>query len=75
MSELGDWGSGNYPIQPCPKCKKAQGYNWTWGKNDGHSKGFSTCKACGAKFWKYINIDVLRFYVYQNIKTGQTNCF
>ena len=37
-------------IQPCPKCKKAQGWNWTWGKNDGASKGFSTCKGCGAKF-------------------------
>tara|TARA_R110002020_G_scaffold463568_1_gene683667 strand:+ start:1050 stop:1202 length:153 start_codon:yes stop_codon:yes gene_type:complete len=50
VNKLGDWGSGNYPIQPCPKCKKAQGYNWTWGKNDGHSKGYSTCKACGVKF-------------------------
>jgi len=30
--------------------KKTQGYTWTWGKNDGHSKGYSTCKGCGAKF-------------------------
>ena len=21
---MSDWGSGNYPIQPCPKCKKRQ---------------------------------------------------
>ena len=39
---MADWGSGNYPIESCPK--------WTWGKNDGHSKGYSTCKSCGAKF-------------------------
>tara|TARA_B100000029_G_scaffold269132_2_gene264484 strand:+ start:4359 stop:4478 length:120 start_codon:yes stop_codon:yes gene_type:complete len=37
-------------IQPCPKCKAAKGWKWTWGKNDGHSKGYSTCNGCGAKF-------------------------
>ena len=47
---MSDWGSGNYPIEPCPKCKKKEGYKWTWGKNAGHSKGYSTCKGCGAKF-------------------------
>jgi hypothetical protein len=47
---MSDWGSGNYPIQACPKCKKKAGYTWTWGKNDGHSKGYSTCKGCKAKF-------------------------
>ena len=46
---MSDWGSGNYPIQACPKCKKKAGYTWTWGKN-GHSKGYSTCKGCKAKF-------------------------
>ena len=40
---MSDWGSGNYPIESCPKCKKKAGYTWTWGKNDGHSKGYSTC--------------------------------
>ena len=43
-------GRKGMSIQPCPKCNKAQGWNWTWGKNDGASKGFSTCKGCGAKF-------------------------
>jgi hypothetical protein len=37
-------------IEPCPKCKKANGYEWIWGKNDGQSKGYSKCKSCGAKF-------------------------
>ena len=36
---MADWGSGNYPIEACPKCKKKAGYIWTWGKNDGHSTG------------------------------------
>ena len=31
-------------IQPCPKCKKAQGYNWTWGKNDDIVKDFQLVK-------------------------------
>tara|TARA_R110002020_G_scaffold390124_2_gene600634 strand:+ start:624 stop:842 length:219 start_codon:yes stop_codon:yes gene_type:complete len=48
--KMSDWGSGNYPIESCPKCKKKAGYTWTWGKNDGHSKGYSTCKGCKAKF-------------------------
>ncbi len=47
---MSDWGSGNYPIQPCPKCKKKAGWKWTWGKNDGHSTGYSTCNGCSAKF-------------------------
>ena len=37
-------------IQPCPKCKATKGWKWTWGKNDGQTKGFSTCNGCGAKF-------------------------
>jgi|TARA_R110002012_G_scaffold264441_2_gene447776 hypothetical protein len=46
---MGDWGSGNYPVEACPKCKKKAGFVWTYGKNDGHSKGYSTCKGCKAK--------------------------
>ena len=38
-------------IESCPKCKATKGWKWTWGKNDGQSKGFSTCNGCGAKFW------------------------
>ena len=37
-------------IEPCPKCKKASGWTWTWGQNNGHSEGFSTCKGCGVKY-------------------------
>ncbi len=37
-------------IQPCPKCKSTKGWKWTWGKNDGHSKGYLTCNGCNAKF-------------------------
>ena len=37
-------------IQPCPKCKAIKGWVWIWGKNDGHSTGYSKCKGCGAKF-------------------------
>lgn len=40
----------NMNIEPCPKCKKASGWTWTWGKNDGKSTGYATCKGCGAKF-------------------------
>ena len=46
---MSDWGSGNYQIESCPKCKKKAGWNWTWGKNDGQSKGYATCKGCKAK--------------------------
>ena len=46
---MSDWGSGNYPIEPCPKCKKKSGWKWTWGKNDGQSKGYATCNGCKAK--------------------------
>ena len=38
-------------IEPCPKCKATKGWEWIWGKNDGHSTGYSKCKGCGAKFW------------------------
>ena len=45
MSDWDNIGS----IETCPKCKKKAGYIWTWGKNDGHSTGYSTCKGCKAK--------------------------
>ncbi len=32
----------------CKKCGSTEGFTWTYGNNDGHSNGFSTCKACGA---------------------------
>ena len=45
---MGDLGSGNDLTEPCPKCKKKSGWKWTWGKNDGQSKVFSTCQSSGA---------------------------
>ena len=37
-------------LDSCPKCKSVKGWEWIWGKNDGHSTGYSKCKKCGAKF-------------------------
>ena len=34
----------------CSKCGSAKGYKWHWGKNDGHSMGYSECLGCGAEF-------------------------
>ena len=27
-------------IDPCPKCKKRDGWVWHWGKNDGMGAGY-----------------------------------
>ena len=34
----------------CTKCNSMKGFKWHWGKNDGHSKGFSECLNCGAEY-------------------------
>ena len=31
----------------CKKCGSTEGFTWTYGDNDGHSNGYSTCKSCG----------------------------
>ena len=31
----------------CKSCGSTEGRTWTYGSNDGHSKGFSTCRSCG----------------------------
>ena len=31
----------------CKKCGSAEGFTWTYGDNDGHSNGYSTCNSCG----------------------------
>jgi len=31
----------------CKSCGSTNGFTWTYGQNDGNSKGFSTCKSCG----------------------------
>ncbi len=38
-------------IQACPKCKSTRvGIHGLGVRNDGQSKGYSTCKGCRAKF-------------------------
>ena len=34
----------------CTECGSAKGYKWHWGKNDGHSKGYSECLNCGKEY-------------------------
>lgn len=36
-------------IESCPKCRKRDGWEWTWSKSF-DSTGVSTCKGCGEKF-------------------------
>ena len=31
----------------CKSCGSTEGFTWTYGQNDGNSKGFSTCRSCG----------------------------
>ena len=35
-------------LAACKKCGSTKGFQWTYGENDGRSKGFSTCTSCGA---------------------------
>ena len=46
MPTLGDPPSIEFR-DACKKCGAVAGFTWTYGENDGHSNGFSTCKACG----------------------------
>ena len=48
--KVGDPPAVDSPIDPCPKCKKKNGWEWHWGSLDGEKKGWSECKNCGAKF-------------------------
>ena len=31
-------------IDPCPKCKKQNGFTWHWGHNDGKGEGYADVK-------------------------------
>ena len=36
--------------ESCTACGSIKGFKWHWGKNDGHSKGYSECLGCGKEF-------------------------
>ena len=38
----------NEKLAACKKCGSTKGFQWTYGENDGMTRGFSTCKSCGA---------------------------
>lgn len=49
--KVGDPPGVPTPIEPCPKCKKREGWIWHW--SDFNAKiqtGHSECEACGALF-------------------------
>ena len=46
MPTLGDPPSIEFR-DACKKCGSSEGFTWTYGENDGKSKGFSTCRSCG----------------------------
>ena len=48
MPTLGDPPAAGHEYRDaCKSCGSAEGFTWTYGQNDGHSNGFSTCKSCG----------------------------
>ena len=49
MPTLGDPPAPGHEYRDaCKSCGAVAGFTWTYGENDGKSKGFSTCKSCGA---------------------------
>ncbi len=38
-------------IQPCPKCKKKEGFDWVWSHFGKDTGGHSVCKACKKAFY------------------------
>ena len=49
MPTLGDPPAiGHEYRDACKSCGSTEGRAWTYGANDGKSKGFSTCRSCGA---------------------------
>ena len=48
--KLGDPPAFPTPIDPCPKCKKKDGYDWHYAKDSSMTGGYGVCNACGAKF-------------------------
>ena len=38
----------NEKLAACKKCGSTKGFQWTYGENDGMTRGFSTCKSCGS---------------------------
>ena len=48
--KLGDQPAFPTPVDPCPKCKKKDGFYWHYAKDSGMTNGWGECNACGAKF-------------------------
>ena len=49
MPTLGDPPAAGHEYRDaCKSCGSTEGRAWTYGANDGKSKGFSTCRSCGA---------------------------
>jgi len=49
VPKLGDPPAFPTPIQPCPKCKKREGWDWVWSHFGQDQNGHSVCKSCGVK--------------------------
>ena len=48
MPTLGDPPAAGHEYRDaCKSCGSTGGRSWTYGSNDGKSKGFSTCNSCG----------------------------
>ena len=48
--KVGDPPAFPTPIQPCPKCKKKDGWDYKYSNFGKDQSGHSTCKNCGAVF-------------------------
>ena len=50
MVKLGDPPAVPTPIDPCPKCKARDGWDYKYSSFGKDQSGHSICRACGAKF-------------------------
>ena len=50
MIKLGDPPAFPTPIDPCPKCKKKDGFTWIYATDSSMVGGYGECNACKAKF-------------------------
>ena len=49
--KVGDPPAFPTPIDPCPKCKKKDGWDWKYSKFGAEVQtGYSKCEGCGAEF-------------------------
>ena len=48
--KVGDPPASPTPVDPCPKCKKKDGFYWHYATDTGMTNGWGECNACGVKF-------------------------